>query len=57
MTDQNNAPEAPVKGQARMDVAWGANSGDEDLEQNQTATTAKSGQISVSYTHLRAHET
>jgi len=45
MTDQNNAPEAPVKGQARMDVAWGANSGDEDLEQNQTATTAKSGQI------------
>ena len=36
MNDKELSPEAPVTGQARMDVAWGANTGDE----------------TVSYTHL-----
>ena len=45
MTESNASPEAPVTGQARMDVAWGSNTGDEAPEQVQTANTAQGGQI------------
>ena len=38
-------PEAPVTGQGRMDVAWGANTGDETLEDLGAANTAKGGEI------------
>ena len=33
MTDDATSPEAPVTGQARMDVAWGSNTGDEHPEE------------------------
>ena len=39
------SPEAPVTGQARMDVAWGSNTGDEHPEEVKSANTAQSGQI------------
>ena len=38
-------PDAPVTGQARMDVAWGANTGDEQDASTNVASTAKSGEI------------
>lgn len=38
-------PEAPVTGKARMDVAWGANTGDETNASTNVASTAKSGEI------------
>ena len=38
-------PEAPVTGQARMDAAWGAHSGDETAADVAMASTAQSGQI------------
>ena len=46
MTDEKQVePEAPVTGQGRMDVAWGANTGDETAEDMAQASTASSGQI------------
>ena len=38
-------PEAPVTGKARMDVAWGANTGDETNASTNVASTAQSGEI------------
>ena len=52
MTEENFSAEAPVTGQGRMDVAWGANTGDEAPEHAQTATTAKSGEI---FEHITPH--
>ncbi|MGB1463110.1 MAG: hypothetical protein ACPG8Q_06210, partial [Candidatus Poseidoniaceae archaeon] len=43
--DVDLSPEAPVTGQGRMDVAWGANTGDETQEELAVANTAKGGQI------------
>ena len=45
MSDDAHSAEAPVTGQGRMDVAWGANSGDENPDAVQTASTAQSGEI------------
>ena len=45
MTEEGTVPEAPVTGQGRMDVAWGANTGDELPEEVQQASTPKSGEI------------
>ena len=38
-------PEAPVTGQGRMDVAWGANKGDETEHELATARTVGAGQV------------
>lgn len=38
-------PEAPVTGQGRMDVAWGANTGDETESELSQASTAQGGEI------------
>jgi len=43
--NERSHPEAPVQGQARMDVAWGANDGDETGASAQTAQAAASGEI------------
>ena len=45
MTEENFSAEAPVTGQGRMDVAWGANTGDELPEHAQTANTAKAARF------------
>ena len=45
MSENEAAPEAPVTGQGRMDVAWGANTGDEHPEEVQNASTPQSGEI------------
>ena len=45
MSEEESTPEAPVTGQGRMDVAWGANTGDEHPDEVQRASTPQSGEI------------
>ncbi|MFZ9048389.1 MAG: ABC transporter permease [Poseidonia sp.] len=46
MSDEERLqPEAPVTGQGRMDVAWGANTGDETEQELSRANTAQGGEV------------
>ncbi|MCH1540861.1 MAG: ABC transporter permease [Candidatus Poseidonia sp.] len=45
MTDEEHRPDAPVTGQARMEVAWGSSTGDETEAEATASLAKKSGEI------------